>query len=70
MLRVFQGIMQGPEVADLPQREDMTPLELVALAPLVVAMVLLGLAPGAVAASPAATLAVAASSSAAYVAAK
>jgi NADH-quinone oxidoreductase subunit M len=70
MLRVFQGIMQGPEVADLPQREDMTPLELIALAPLVIAMVLLGLAPGAVAASPQATLAVVASSSPAYVAAK
>jgi NADH-quinone oxidoreductase subunit M len=70
MLRVFQGIMHGPEVADLPQREDMTPLELLALAPLVVAMVLLGLAPGAVAASPQATLAVADATSPAYVAAK
>jgi hypothetical protein len=48
----------------------MTPLELIALAPLVIAMVLLGLAPGAVAASPQATLAVVASSSPAYVAAK
>ena len=70
MLRVFQGIMHGPEVADVPQREDMTPLEVLALAPLVVAMVLLGLAPGAVAASPQATLAIADASAPGYVATK
>jgi len=52
MLRVFQGIMHGPEVPDVPVREDMSWLEVAALAPLVVAMVLLGIAPGAVAASP------------------
>ncbi len=46
MLRVFQGVMHGPESADVPQRDDMTPLELWALAPLVVAIVLLGLNPG------------------------
>ena len=51
MLRLFQGIMHGPEIADLPQRPDMTPLEMLALAPLVIAIVLLGVAPGAVAAS-------------------
>lgn len=62
MLRLFQGIMHGPEVPDVPQREDMTPVELLALAPLVAAMVLLGVAPGAVAASP--------QPAAAYVAAK
>jgi hypothetical protein len=28
MLRLFQGTMQGPEARDLPQREDMTPLEI------------------------------------------
>jgi NADH-quinone oxidoreductase subunit M len=52
MLRLFQGIMQGPEVPDVPQRDDLTPLEMFALAPLVIAMVLLGVAPGIVAASP------------------
>jgi len=46
MLRLFQGMMQGPEHDDLPQREDMSPLEIFALAPLVVAIVLLGLNPG------------------------
>jgi len=46
MLRLFQGMMQGPEVDDLPQREDMSPLEILALAPLVVAIVLLGVDPG------------------------
>ena len=46
MLRVFQGVMHGPEHDDLPQREDMTPLEMFALAPLVVAIVLLGVDPG------------------------
>jgi NADH-quinone oxidoreductase subunit M len=51
MLRVFQGIMQGPEVQDVPQREDMSPLEILALAPLVIAIVLLGINPGAVARS-------------------
>ena len=51
MLRLFQSIMHGPEVADLPQRPDMTPLEILALAPLVIAIVLLGVAPGAVAAT-------------------
>ncbi|MBD5657804.1 MAG: NADH-quinone oxidoreductase subunit M [Candidatus Eremiobacteraeota bacterium] len=51
MLRVFQGVMQGPEVDDLPQREDMSLLEILALAPLVVAIVLLGVNPGPVASS-------------------
>jgi len=46
MLRVFQGVMHGPEVDDLPQREDMSPLEMLALAPLVIAIVLLGINPG------------------------
>ncbi len=46
MLRVFQGVMHGPEVDDLPQREDMTPLEMLAMAPLVIAIVLLGVDPG------------------------
>jgi NADH-quinone oxidoreductase subunit M len=51
MLRLFQGIMHGPEVADLPQRPDMSALEMLALAPLVIAIVLLGVNPGPVAAS-------------------
>ena len=46
MLRLFQGIMHGPERADLPQRPDMTGLEMLALAPLVIAIVWLGVAPG------------------------
>lgn len=48
MLRVFQGVMHGPESPDVPQREDLTALEIWALAPLVVAIVLLGINPGAV----------------------
>jgi NADH-quinone oxidoreductase subunit M len=51
MLRLFQGVMHGPEIDDLPQREDMSPLEMLALAPIVVAIVALGIAPGAVARS-------------------
>jgi NADH-quinone oxidoreductase subunit M len=46
MLRLFQGIMNGPEVPDLPERRDMTWLEGLAVAPLIVAFVLLGLDPG------------------------
>ncbi len=49
MLRVVQGIANGPEREDLPQRADLMPAEIAALAPLVAAMVLLGVAPGAVA---------------------
>jgi NADH-quinone oxidoreductase subunit M len=45
MLRAFQGMMHGPEVQDVPQRPDMTPLEIIALVPLVVAIVLLGVDP-------------------------
>ncbi len=54
MLRVLQGVMNGPELEDLPQREDMSPLEILALAPLVVAIVLLGISPGPVIAAAAA----------------
>ena len=45
MLRLFQGIMNGPEVADLPVRADMTWLEGLALAPLVLALVMVGVNP-------------------------
>jgi NADH-quinone oxidoreductase subunit M len=46
MLRMFQGIMNGPEVPDLPERRDMTWTEGLAVAPLVIGFVLLGLNPG------------------------
>jgi NADH-quinone oxidoreductase subunit M len=49
MLRLFQGAMHGPPSADVPERADMTPLECFALAPLVVAIVLLGIDPAPVA---------------------
>jgi NADH-quinone oxidoreductase subunit M len=45
MLRLFQDIMNGPEKSDLPERPDLTPVEVLALAPLVIAMVLLGVDP-------------------------
>jgi NADH-quinone oxidoreductase subunit M len=45
MLRLFQGIMNGPEVADLPVRRDMSWTEGIALAPLVLALVVLGVNP-------------------------
>ena len=45
MLRVYQGFMHGPEEADLPQRPDLRPTEVVALAPLVLALLLLGVYP-------------------------
>lgn len=45
MLRLFQSIMNGPEHLDLPQRSDMNWLEGAALAPLVAAIVWLGVAP-------------------------
>jgi NADH-quinone oxidoreductase subunit M len=46
MLRLFQGIMNGPEVPDLPERRDMTWIEGLAVLPLVAGFVLLGLNPG------------------------
>ncbi len=49
MLRLFQGTMHGPEAKDLPRRNDLTWLEGLALAPLVIAIVLLGVNPGPVA---------------------
>jgi NADH-quinone oxidoreductase subunit M len=45
MLRLFQGIMNGPQVADLPVRTDLTWIEGVALAPIVLALVLVGVDP-------------------------
>jgi len=49
MLRLFQDTMHGPEVADLPQRPDMSGLEMLALTPLIVAIVWLGVDPAPVA---------------------
>jgi NADH-quinone oxidoreductase subunit M len=45
MLRLYQGIMNGPEIPDLPVRPDLTWLEGLALAPLVAAVVWLGVNP-------------------------
>jgi NADH-quinone oxidoreductase subunit M len=49
MLRLFQTIMNGPPVPDLPERRDLTWLEGLALAPLVAAFVWLGVNPSAIA---------------------
>ncbi|GAC1579989.1 MAG: NADH-quinone oxidoreductase subunit M [Candidatus Elarobacter sp.] len=46
MLRLFQGIMNGPDVPDLPERRDLGWLEGLAIAPLVAGFVLLGVNPG------------------------
>jgi len=46
MLRLFQGVMNGPEVQDAPARADLTWAEGFALAPLVIAIVLLGIDAG------------------------
>jgi NADH-quinone oxidoreductase subunit M len=45
MLRLFQGIMNGPQVADLPVRADLSWIEGLALAPLVLALVYVGVDP-------------------------
>ena len=44
-LRLLQGIINGPEIADLPVRPDLSWIEGVALAPLVVALVYIGVNP-------------------------
>jgi NADH-quinone oxidoreductase subunit M len=48
MLRLYQGIMNGPEVADLPVRSDLSWMEGIAVAPLALALVVLGVDPHAV----------------------
>jgi len=53
MLRLFQGIMNGPKVADLPERRDLSWIEGIALAPLVIGFLVLGIDPGPVAGSAA-----------------
>ena len=45
MLRIYQGFMHGPEQADLPQRRDLRPVEVFALAPLFAALLLIGVYP-------------------------
>ena len=50
MLRLYQGVMNGPPLPDLPERRDLTWLEGAALAPLVLALIWLGINPSAVAA--------------------
>jgi NADH-quinone oxidoreductase subunit M len=50
-LRLYQDVMNGPEVQDLPVRQDLTWLEGLAVAPLLAGLVLLGVQPHAVMAS-------------------
>ena len=50
MLRLFQNAMNGPQLADLPQRADLSWIEGLALAPLVLALLVLGLDPQPIAA--------------------
>lgn len=45
MLRLFQNIMNGPEIADLPVRRDLSWVEGLALAPLLAAIVVIGVNP-------------------------
>lgn len=45
MLRLFQAAMNGPAIADLPVRRDLTWMEGLALAPLLLATVLVGVDP-------------------------
>jgi NADH-quinone oxidoreductase subunit M len=48
VLRLFQGVMNGPEVDDLPVRRDLTWIEGLAVAPLLAALVLVGVQPHAI----------------------
>jgi NADH-quinone oxidoreductase subunit M len=45
MLRLFQTMMNGPQVADLPERPDLTWLEGIALTPLIAGFILIGVNP-------------------------
>jgi NADH-quinone oxidoreductase subunit M len=45
MLRLFQTIMQGPKVADIPERADLSWTEGLALVPLVIGLIVLGVDP-------------------------
>jgi NADH-quinone oxidoreductase subunit M len=55
MLRLLQDAMNGPERADLPQRPDLSLAEGLALAPLVIALVLVGVYPAPLANQPVAS---------------
>lgn len=48
MLRLLQGTINGPPVPDLPERRDLTWIEGLALAPLLAALLILGVDPHAV----------------------
>ncbi|MBV8726819.1 MAG: hypothetical protein JO233_03455, partial [Candidatus Eremiobacteraeota bacterium] len=45
MLRLFQDMMNGPGIPDLPVRRDLTWVEGLAVAPLLLATVLIGINP-------------------------
>lgn len=45
MLRLFQGVMNGPELPDLPVRKDLTWIEGIAVAPLLLALLIVGVNP-------------------------
>ena len=47
-LRLYQGIMNGPELEDLPVRPDLTWIEGLAVAPLLAALVYVGVQPAAI----------------------
>jgi NADH-quinone oxidoreductase subunit M len=47
-LRLYQGIMNGPKIDDLPERPDLTWLEGLAVAPLLAALVYVGVQPAAI----------------------
>jgi NADH-quinone oxidoreductase subunit M len=59
MLRLLQDIINGPEVKDIPERRDLTWVEGLAVAPLLAALVILGVYPHAVTSTIAAILGVA-----------
>ncbi|MGB9651935.1 MAG: NADH-quinone oxidoreductase subunit M [Candidatus Cybelea sp.] len=46
MIRLYQDAMNGPEVADVPVRADLTWVEGLAVAPLLAALVIVGVYPG------------------------
>lgn len=46
MIRLYQDLMNGPEVEDVPVRPDLTWVEGLAVAPLLAALVVLGIYPG------------------------
>ncbi len=54
MLRLLQDIVNGPEVKDIPQRRDLTWVEGLAVAPLLAALVVLGVYPAPVTSTAAA----------------